>query len=146
MDRRSGAGRLDPPAFVDLRVVRLVPRTGVEIGLLHALLNCSIGLFIIESLGFGRGLGALKLSKKRIEKYMQMLSPNTLSDRQRVEIVQCFLPLLKRDLLNIADELEQSDRQEFDAKIIESLKLDVNLDRIYESLRVLVEIRATARL
>ena len=52
---RLFVGRLNPPAFVDQRMVRLVPRTNVDIGLYHALLNCSIGMFIIEGLDLAEG-------------------------------------------------------------------------------------------
>lgn len=58
---RLFVGRVDPPAFVDQRMVRLDPleNESVDIELSHALLNSTIGMFIIEGLGFGRGLGAL---------------------------------------------------------------------------------------
>ena len=62
---RLFSGRLDPPAFVDQRLIQLNPLDDVDIGLCHALLNSSIGMFIIEALGFGRALGALDLKVSR---------------------------------------------------------------------------------
>ena len=141
---RLFVGRLDPPAFVDQRLVRLVPKADIDIGLFHALMNCSIGMFIIEGLGFGRGLGALDLNKDRMEAYMHMIDPSVLNNQKRAEIVDGFLPLLNREILGIADELEQADRQEFDDQIIEALGLHVEREQIYDCLRGLVEIRSTA--
>ena len=141
---RLFVGRLDPPAFVDQRMVRLVPRTDLDIGLCHALLNCSIGMFIMEGLGFGRGLGALDLNKGRIEAYMSMLDPSGLGEQGTARILAAFEPLLDREILPVADELEQLDRQSFDDAVIESLGLRVGREEIYESLMALVEIRATA--
>ena len=141
---RLFVGRLNPPAFVDQRMVRLVPRTNVDIGLYHALLNCSIGMFIIEGLGFGRGLGALDLNKDRIEAYMHMLDFSVLNRQQEDEILRAFAPLLDREILGVADELEQRDRQVFDDTVIGAFGLDIEREHIYESLRGLVEIRSTA--
>ena len=98
---RLFVGRLNPPAFVDQRMVRLVPRTNVDIRLYHALLNCSIGMFIIEGLGFGRGLGALDLNKDRIEAYMHTLDIGVLKRQQGDEILRAFAPLLDREILPI---------------------------------------------
>ena len=141
---RLFVGRLDPPAFVDQRMVRLVPRADIDIGLCHALMNSSIGMFIIEGLGFGRGLGALDLSKDRIEAYMHMIDASVLDREQRAEILDGFSPLLSREILGIADELEQVDRQEFDDRVIGALGLHMEREQIYDCLRGLVEIRSTA--
>ena len=141
---RIFVGKLDPPAFVDQRMVSLVPRSQTDVSLYHALLNCSIGMFIIEGMGFGRGLGALDINKDRIESYMNMLDPNVLDGQQVGEILRAFAPLLNRDILGIADELEQRDRQIFDDTVIGAFALDVEREQIYEGLRALVGIRATA--
>lgn len=142
---RLFVGRLDPPAFVDQRLVRLVPKKPVDISLYHALLNSSVGLFIIEGLGFGRGLGALDLNKDRVERYMQMIDPDVFDHAERVEIIEAFLPLLEREILNVADELDEPDRQNFDEQVFRALSLDVEREEIYDCLRSLVEIRSTAR-
>ena len=141
---RLFVGRLDPPAFVDQRMVRLMPKADIDVGLFHALLNSSIGMFIIEGLGFGRGLGALDLNKDRIEAYVHMIDANVLSCKQRARILDSFSPLLKREILDVADELEQTDRQEFDDQIVAALGLHVEREQIYDCLRSLVEIRSTA--
>ena len=141
---RLFVGRLDPPAFVDQRMVRLVPTGDIDVALFHALMNSTIGMFIIEGLGFGRGLGALDLNKDRIEAYMHMIDASVLNDEQTAAILDGFSPLLNREILDVADELEQVDRQEFDDRIIEALGLHVEREHIYDCLRGLVEIRSTA--
>ncbi len=141
---RLFVGKLDPPAFVDQRLIRLLPNAGVDIGLVHALLNSGIGMFIVEGLGFGRGLGALDLNKDRIEAYMHMLDPEVLDDEKQGEVLDAFLPLLNRDIFGVADELEQEDRQAFDDAVIGAFGLPLERELIYECLRSLVEIRSTA--
>lgn len=141
---RLFVGRLVPPAFVDQRFVRLIPKYIVDLDLFHALLNCSVGLFMIEGLGFGRGLGALDLNKDRIERYMHMLDPTTLCDGRRENIKNAFKPLLNREILSIADELEEADRQVFDDEVMEVFGLNFSREELYDSLRGLAEIRFTA--
>lgn len=142
---RLFVGRLSPPAFVDQRLVRLLPSGRIDVGLCHALLNSSIGMFIIEGLGFGRGLGALDLNKDRIDAYMHMLNPGLLEHGQIAEIRDAFEPLLNRDILSVADELEQRDRQNFDETVLDAFGLRVSREQIYDCLRGLVEIRSTAK-
>ena len=141
---RLFVGRLVPAAFVDQRMVRLIPRQdGVDMGLCHALMNSSIGLFLLEGLGFGRGLGALDLNKDRLGAYMHMLDPSAVDGRGRDSIISAFAPLAARTLLPVADELEQQDRQDFDRVVLAEFGLDLCLERVYESLLGLVEIRRT---
>lgn len=141
---RLFVARVNPPAFADQRLVRLDPITNVDIDLCHALLNSTITMFIIEGLGFGRGLGALDLNKDRIEDYMHILDPSKLNQEGIENIKAKFAPLLTREILNIADELEQTDRQEFDDAVIEAFNLNITREYIYNSLLSLVEIRLTA--
>ena len=60
---RLFVGRVDPPAFADQRLVRLDPIREIDIDLMHALLNSTISMFLIEGNGFGRGLGCLGLEQ-----------------------------------------------------------------------------------
>lgn len=136
--------RLDPPAFADQRLIRLDQKSGVDLELLHALLNSAVSMFIIEGIGFGRGLGALDLNKDRIETYLHVLDPSKLTAAQVKEIKNAFRPLLERDIMSVADELEQKDRQAFDELVIKSFGLKVSRDQIYENLLSLLGIRLTA--
>lgn len=141
---RLFVGRVDPPAFADQRLVRLEPIDFVDVDLIHALLNSTIMMFITEGMGFGRGLGALDLNKDRIEDFMHTLDPSQLDHAGIVSIKAAFAPLLQRDVLVVADELEQADRQAFDDAVIAAFRLNVDRQRIYDSLLSLVEIRQTA--
>lgn len=141
---RLFVGRVDPPAFADQRLVRLEPRGQVDIDLVHALINSAISMFIIEGMGFGRGLGALDLNKDRIEEYMHLLDPAHLNQVGIETIKDAFAPLLDRGVLNVTDELEQADRQAFDDAVISAFGLEVDRQRIYGSLLSLVAIRRTA--
>lgn len=140
---RLFVGRVDPPAFADQRLVRLEPIGTVDIDLAHALLNSTISMFIMEGMGFGRGLGALDLNKDRIEDFMHILNPAQLDQVGIASIKDAFTPLLQRDILDVADELEQSDRQAFDDVVISAFGLNIDRQRIYNALLSLVEIRQT---
>jgi hypothetical protein len=140
---RLFVGRVMPRAFVDQRLVPLNPINEIDLDLHHALLNSTISMFIIEGMGFGRGMGALDLNKNKIEDYMHMLDASKLDAESIAAIKEAFAPLLGRHILSIADELEQEDRIAFDDAIIAAFELPVSRDEIYTSLLSLVEIRRT---
>lgn len=95
-------------------------------------------------MGFGRGLGALDLNKDRIADYMHCLDPAKLDKTGAAAIKAAFAPLASRDIFEVADELDQTDRQHFDKTVLEAFGLNIDLDRVYNALRALVEIRRTA--
>lgn len=142
--QRLFVGRLLPPGFADQRLVALEPKQGTDIDLCHALLNSTIAMFIIEGMGFGRGLGALDISKDRIKDFLHMLDPAQLNQEQSTAIKAAFAPLLQRKIFCVADELEQADRQYFDQAIIDAFNLPITRDQVYDALSALVGIRLTA--
>lgn len=144
IDKRIFISKVDPPAFVNQRLIRFNAYEGVDLDLCHALLNTAISMFIIEGMGFGRGLGVLDLSKDRIESFMHMLDPRRLDERQTKEIKNAFAPLLQRELLELADELERLDRQHFDDTVLAAFGAQVSRERIYDSICQLVGIRQSA--
>lgn len=75
---------------------------------------------------------------------MHILDPGKLDDGATNAIKQAFKPLLARDIMDVADELEQDDRKNFDDVVIASFGLKIDRERVYESLLALVEIRQTA--
>jgi hypothetical protein len=141
---RLFVGRVNPPSFADQRLVPLKPKSQIDIELHHALLNSAMSMFIIEGMGFGRGLGALDINKNRIEEYMHMLDASRLDKNGIAEIKAAFLPLTQRDILSVADELEQADRIAFDDAVLAAFGLNISRTDIYDSLLSLVEIRRTA--
>ncbi len=76
---------------------------------------------------------------------MHMLDPGRLDEGQTTQIKNSFAPLMQRDVLEVADELESADRQHFDDTLTEVFGLEVARERMYDSLRQLVGIRQTAR-
>ena len=73
------------------------------------------------------------------------VDPPTLMANENIDAIKAaFSPLLKRDVMNVADELEQADRQAFDDVVISAFDLGVDRQRIYDALLSLVEIRQTA--
>jgi len=141
---RLFVSRLIPPVFVDQRLTCLTAREGVEIDLGHALLNTAISMFIVEGMGFGRGEGVLDLNKNRVARFMHMLDPSRITDEQSDRIKDAFVPLLARDVLEVADELECRDRRHFDDVVIEEFGLGIDRETIYDSLLKLFAIRQTA--
>jgi len=142
---RLFAGRVNPPAFSDQRLVPLKPIHEVDIELYHAVMNSAISMFIIEGMGFGRGLGALDLSSDRIKQYMHILDISVLNDDGIRAIKEAFQPLTNRAIMtSVADELEQIDRIAFDDTVLAAFNINVNRQTIYDSLLALVEIRLTA--
>lgn len=139
-------GRLAPAGFVDQRLVPLIPGQGqtVDLDLCHALLNSTISLFLLEGVGFGRGLGALDLNSKKIKKYMHILNPAALDAAKAKVITDAFAPVRARAVLNVADELEREDRRTFDSEVLDAYGIDLDLDRIYDALLNLVAIRQAA--
>ena len=138
---RLYVGRLDPPAFVDQRLIALNAKDGTDADLLHALLNSTLSLLMIEAIGFGRGLGVLDINKDRIEDALHVLDPAAITADARNKIVGAFKPLTARAILEVADELDQDDRIAFDEIILEAFKVTVAREKIYDSLRALTEIR-----
>ena len=141
---RLFVGRLDPPAFADQRLVLLQPCGIIDIELHHALMNSAIAMFIIEGMGFGRGLGALDLNKDRIETYMHVLDASRLDSSGIEDIKSSFAILKRREIFPVADELEQEDRQAFDDTIIRAFNLTIQRQEVYDAILSLVAIRITA--
>ena len=139
--KRLYIGRVDPAAFVNQRLMGLNPHPGVDVDLAHALLNCTVGLLMIEAIGFGRGLGALDLNKDRIEANLHILDPDKLGRPERDEIVAAFAPMKARSVLEVSDELEQADRQALDELVIRHFGITTSREHIYDTLRALVEVR-----
>ena len=104
-------------------------------------ISSTIGLLMIEAIGFGRGLGGLDLNKDRIGKCLHVLDPTAIGREARNNIVAAFQPVAKREILEIADELEQDDRIAFDDVVLDAFGITVARETIYDSLRALTEIR-----
>lgn len=143
--------RLDPPSLIDQRWVGLTVPTpklpDIDLELCHAILNCTVSLFMIEGLGFGRGQGALDLNKDRIEAYFHMLDPSTVSVSHAIRIKEAFARVCARPILTLAEEVAQDDRRQLDLAVLEALGVqspDAILTEMYHGTLELLRIRQVA--
>lgn len=146
-DKRIFIAKLNKRSFVNQRLTRFtVKDDNLDLELVHALLNSVLGIFFIESIGFGRGLGALDLSSTRMKKNLKMLNPDLLSNKQKQSIKIKFGKLKNRKILPILKELKSADRIDFDNVVFESFGIQAYKDQIIDSLKTLYEIRMNIRL
>ncbi|MFZ5641683.1 MAG: N-6 DNA methylase [Bacillota bacterium] len=145
-DKRLFVPKFAKRTFVDQRLTGLsLTDIKLDIDLCHALLNSILGLFYIEALGFGRGLGALDLNARKVKERLFMLNPYLLTKNQATEIKEKFKPLLDRAVLPILDELEQDDRKEFDDAVFRAFGIEGYKNKIIESLKLLYGIRMSVK-
>lgn len=138
--------RLAERSLVDQRFTMLKQiHPDTDVGLCHALLNSIIGLFYFESLGFGRGLGALDTNTSKVRSKLHILNPDLLSAKQSEEIQNAFRPLLVRPILTLQEEIEQDDRQRFDNIVLRSFELDDYYTDVKTSLLDLHKIRLAVK-
>ena len=134
--------KLREPSFVDQRFTRFsLTDANVSTNLCHALMNSVVGLFLIEALGFGRGLGALDLSTTRTKRQLHLLDPRRLNKAQKRRIREAFRPLKQRAVHPLPKELEQKDRKIFDATVLEVFNISDHAQEIRNALMRLYSIR-----
>lgn len=141
-DERLFIARLEQRSFVNQRLTRFITRNpDLDTDLCHALLNSVLGMFYLEALGFGRGLGVLDLNTRKLSKNLFMLDPSALGREEIDNICEQFNNLLNRDVLPIEEELIQPDRIEFDNTVLDSYNIQNYKDSITNSLLTLFKIR-----
>ena len=134
-DKRLFVAMFDERTFVDQRFTRMLVKESFDSSkaLLHALLNSIYGVFAIEAIGFGRGLGVLDASSNRLKR-MYMLDPKKISPEDEEEILALFDKIKKRDVMDIGDELKDPDREIFDRKVLQAIGHEDLYDAIKKSL------------
>lgn len=138
--------RLKESGFVNQRLMRFIRKSNkIDLQLASALLNSIIGLFYIESLGFGRGLGALDLTPTNLKNNSYILDPKKLSEKDKNKIIEKFSKLENRDALPIKEELDREDRVEFDNVVLNAFGINVKRDDIKKSLLELYNIRMAVK-
>lgn len=143
-DKSLFIAKLQDRAFVDQRLIGFTLKNGFETenrDFLLALLNNTISMFFIEALGFGRGLGALDLSKDKVEESFRILDPNTPTSEQKAEIIEAFHPLLSRERMALEAELEQEDRINFEQTLFRIYGIEDYFESVKEALLKLFKIR-----
>lgn len=113
-----------------------------EKSLIVALLNSTLVYSLLEV--FGRtslGKGALQYTKNDFT-MLPILDPRKMPDKLKDKLVSKFNLILNREIKPIFDEVQQTDRREFDKLIFDWLGLSgKEVDEIYSSLTNLVSQR-----
>lgn len=144
-DKRLFVSKFDESTFVDQRFTRmLIKDTNISKDLIHALLNSLFGMFVIEAIGFGRGLGVLDASSTKL-KSIYMINPKIISDADALEIVELFGKIKNRNVMDTEEELEDADREIFDRKILNAIGYEELYDAIKESLLSMQHTRHTVK-
>lgn len=145
-DKRLFVGKFDKPTFTDQRFTCFkVKNSMVDTQLCHALLNSLLGMFYIESIGFGRGLGVLDTSSDNFQK-VYMLSPALLNAEQKRKIVEKFAPILNRKVFKVVEELEKTDRVDFDLTVLNAFGIEEHYESIKKSLLSMQKSRQSANI
>lgn len=109
-------------------------REEYDVELVAALLNSALTYLLIEMRGSSRSQGALDLNANYL-KQLRLPNPNLLDKRRKSEILQAFEPLRRREVMNIAEELTNTDRINFDRVVLKAFGIDAKLlDGIYRLL------------
>ena len=106
-----------------------------------ALLNSTASLFLIESFGFGRGLGALDLRATKFERDFKVFNPNILTNDQKLQIIELFRPIMERNRLPLEQEIESTDRVAFENALMGIYGIAEYYEPIKDSLKQLYRIR-----
>ena len=145
-DERLFVARMAQRSFVDQRLIALaVPAAEADRDLMHALMNTTLSMFLIEAAGFGRGLSVLDLSKDRVAAVFRIPDPRQIAPDDRETIVAAFQPLLARDVWSVPDELDATDRRQLDEAVFRAVGLSSFEDAIRESLLTLYRIRKAVK-
>lgn len=145
-DKRLCVYRLDEPAFVNQRLISLTAKKSLkDAKIAHAVLNSAISMFLIEAVGFGRGLGALDLNATNIKRRLHMLDPALLSEDNAKKVMQAFSSVASRNPKDLPEELMSEDRIAFDEALIDAFDLGISREAVYGALLDLYNIRQTAR-
>lgn len=135
---------LQERSFIDQRLIGLSLKEeyqGEDKSLFLALLNSILSMFFIECMGFGRGLGALDLRAIKFELDFKILNPTILSPEDKTHIIEAFDPIMKRDRLNLEQEIEQADRVHFEMILFKIYGIQEYYESIKKSLLHLYKIR-----
>ncbi len=133
-DRRLFFVRFEEPSFINQRLIGLRATAAYpDLELYHALLNSVLGMFYVEAVGFGRGLGALDISSTTLRNAF-MLNPGRVNTEQRDIILRTFDALLQREVYSTERELSEADRIAFDREVLRAYGIEEYYEAIKDSL------------
>lgn len=126
--------KFEERSFINQRLIGLIAKdSSIDILLNHALLNSIIGMFFIEAVGFGRGLGALDINSNAIRNALT-LNPHLINKQQRDLILTKFQPLIYREVYNTEKEINEVDRIDFDYQVLKIYGIEHYYNEIKDSL------------
>ncbi len=143
-NKRIFIAKLEERSFVDQRLTRFTSiNEDTDIDLLHALLNSIVGVFYLEALGFGRGLGALDSNPTNLNKNLKVLNPDLLTTEQK-ELIKSKFDLFKnKNIMDIEDEFADNVRMDFENTVLEAFGLMEFKDRILRAFYFLYNMRTS---
>lgn len=142
-DDRVFFGRFVTPTFINQRLIgfkTLYPDTDVE--LCHALMNSLFMKFLVEAVGFGRGLGVLDINKENISECL-MLNPELLTKRSIDNIKLQFNTICRKPIMTVDEELRDPDWIEYNHVVLRAFKIDAYYTKIVNSFTSLRQVRKT---
>lgn len=143
-DKSLFIAKFETRSFIDQRMIGFSLREDYQAEnktLFLALLNSVLSMFFIESFGFGRGLGALDLRATKFERDFKILNPDLLTNEEKEEIINAFLPITRRNRLPLRQEILQEDRNNFERILFNTYGITEHYESIVESLSHLYSIR-----
>ncbi|SHO48713.1 N-6 DNA methylase [Anaerocolumna xylanovorans] len=130
-DKRLFVAKLAQQALIDQRLTALAMKDNTEQkDLLFALLNSLYGMFAIEAIGFGRGLGVLDASKDRFAR-INMINPKMISEEDKKTIIELFHHVVKRGVMDVERELKDEAREKFDREVLRA----IGKEHLYEDIK-----------
>lgn len=144
-DDRLFFGRFRRTTFINQRLIGFqFKKETTDKMLCHALMNSILQKFFIEAAGFGRGLGVLDLNKDNIGA-CYMLNPNLISEEDVKDIKSEFRKILKKNIMAIDEELEDTDWRTFNLTVLKAYGIESYYLCICNSLKSLRRVRKTAK-
>lgn len=141
-DKSLFIAKVNGVIYIDQRMIVFTSKDiNTNKQLLLALLNSILSMLLIESLGFGRGQGALDLNATKFMKDFKILNPNLLSENEKSRIVENFEPIKNRDRQPLERELEMEDRINFENILMEIYGIQEHYEQIKSALLQLFRIR-----
>jgi methylase of polypeptide subunit release factors len=127
--------------IADQRLYFLSPDKTVDVDVLAAVMNSSIGAFFTENIGrVSLGDGALELAVEDAQEHLYLPDVRLFSNDSKEAAIFAFQPLLQRPIGSVFAEVQQPDRQALDQAVLQAMGLEARewLPRIYAGLTGLV--------
>lgn len=136
------AGALPGRSFVaNQRAICFSPiKADLDEELCLALLNSTLGMFLIEASAAPMALGALDTRAETFKK-MYMLNPSLITPAQREDIVSAFKILKSRNIKDALEELNEQDRIRFDSVVLRAYGIEKFDKQIRDALARMLRVR-----